>query len=205
MVVGIQQNGEVEHILAPAEKEGFNVFRVASPSCIKKRNREERKELREQGYRKFLEGSTLRSLPIGWVELEYTPLGSGMPLVADRLKDIEVVLGHKPVYCEENSEELFIIYRENEEVTEENVMKVEETFKKKLYTVKDGDERGLLVGLLDKNRQFLGLGTIEKIDFENRVLRIYTPYKDKIGIIQFGQIRIDEKGKEEGIIKAFST
>ncbi|MDQ1278950.1 MAG: polynucleotide 5-hydroxyl-kinase [Thermoproteota archaeon] len=204
-VVGIQRNDEVENILSYAEKEGFNVFRIASPLCIKKRNSEERKELREQGYRKFLEGATLRSLPMGWVEMEYTPLGTGMPLVADRLKDVETVLGHKPLYCEENSEELFIVSKENDKIHQEDIMKVVETFKKRLYIVKDGDEKGLIVGLLDKNKQFLGLGTIEKIDFENRVLRIYTPYKDKIGIIQFGQIKIDEKGKEEGIVKSFST
>ena len=166
---------------------------------------EERKELREQGYRKFFEGATLRSLPMGWMEFEYTPLGTGMPLNINRLEDIEKALGHKTLYCEENSKELFIVSKEGEEVSKENAMKVEEIFKKRSYVVKNGEEKGLLVGLLDKNRQFLGLGMIDRIDYENRILKIYTPYRDKIGIIQFGQIKIDEKGKELGITKAFST
>lgn len=204
-VIGIQQGGEVEHILAHAEMEGFKVFRLASPLCMKKRDREERKELREQGYRKFFEGATLRSLPMGWMEFEYTPLGTGMPLNINRLEDIEKALGHKTLYCEENSKELFIVSKEGEEVSKENAMKVEEIFKKRSYIVKNGEEKGLLVGLLDKNRQFLGLGMIDRIDYENRILKIYTPYRDKIGIIQFGQIKIDEKGKELGITKAFST
>ena len=203
-VVGIQQNDEVERIFAYAEREGFKVFRLDLPPAVRKRDREERRELREQGYRKFLNGATLRSLPMSWVEFEYTPLGTGTSLNVNKLEELERVIGCRTLYCEENPKEVFIVSKDDGDISKENATKAEEVFKKKLYMVKDGEEKGLLVGLLDKDRQFLGLGMIYKIDYENRILKIYTPYKDKVSIIQFGQIKVDEKGKELGVTKAFS-
>jgi len=61
-----------------------------------------------------------------------------------------------------------------------------------------------LVGLLDKNRNFLGLGRVQKIDYKNGRIELITSCSNNIYIVQFGQVKIDGSGKELGIYKSFS-
>ncbi|MFQ6077498.1 MAG: Clp1/GlmU family protein, partial [Candidatus Bathyarchaeia archaeon] len=92
-VVGIQQADELEGLLASVEEEGFEVLRLASSPALRRRDREERRGLREQGYRKFLGEPSLRLLPREWVRFEYTPLGVGGPPPPGRREELEEVFG----------------------------------------------------------------------------------------------------------------
>ena len=65
--------------------------------------------------------------------------------------------------------------------------------------------KGVLAGLFDDQYRFLSLGIVNKIDYQNRVLRIITPYKGKVDIVQFGQVKIDEWGREIGHTTANSV
>ncbi len=149
IIVGLQLGDELEDILNAMKGEGLNVLRLSSSPVVKRRDREERKRLREQGYRKFLEGNALRTIPLSWVKLEYAPPNAGK----------------QPSFGKE-------------------------------------EELGLLVGLLDQERRFVGLGVILEIDCANQVLRVYTPYTDKVSVVQFGQVRVDRNGKELGLVNA---
>jgi polynucleotide 5'-kinase involved in rRNA processing len=84
------------------------------------------------------------------------------------------------------------------------MIEIEKLFTKKVHIVNDGAEEGLLVSLLDQNRHFLCLGVISKIDYKNKKLKLFTPYREKISIIQFGQIKNSRDGKELGRSKLFS-
>jgi polynucleotide 5'-hydroxyl-kinase GRC3/NOL9 len=203
-IIGIQHVNELEHIFNPAEEEGFKIFRLKPSPAVRIRGREARRELREQGYKKFLRGNTLRSLPISWIQLEYTPLGKGNSLNGNGLNRIGESIGCRIIYCEETPKELFIVLEEGQSINEKNA-KLEELPKKKLYVVNDGYEEGLLVGLLDQNRQFLGLGVISKVDYERQSLKLFTSCKEKISIVQFGQMKINTNGGELGVTKSFST
>ncbi len=201
--VGIQQGNELEHIFMPAEDDGFKVYRLNYSPAVKIKDREARKELREQGYKKFLRKNILRNLPMNWIQLEYTPLGNGASLNIEKLKELEEIIGRRVVYCEETSNELFIVLEEDQ-ISNEVTVKLKERLKKRFYIVTDGDERGLLVGLLDQHHQFLGLGVIFKVEYKKQNLKIFTSCKDKISIVQFGQMKINKNGKELGVIKSFS-
>lgn len=201
--IGIQQGNELEHIFKPAEDDGFKIYRLNYSPAVRIKDRETRKELREQSYKKFLRKNVLRNLPMKWIQLEYTPLSNGASLNIDKLIELEEIIGRRVVYCEETSNELFIVLEEDQ-IGHEVSVKLKEFLKKRFYIVNNGDERGLLVGLLDQHHQFLGLGVISKIEYKQQNLKIFTSCKEKISIVQFGQMKINKNGKELGVIKSFS-
>jgi polynucleotide 5'-kinase involved in rRNA processing len=194
----------LENFVKPIEEEGVKIFRLKASSFIKSRGREARNELREQSYKKFLKGNVLRNLQMNWIQLEYTPLCQGISLNENRMKHLEDTIGYKIIYCEETTEELFIVLEEKNQISNDKIIKIEELFTKRVHIVHDGAEKGLLVSLLDQNRHFLGLGVISKIDYKNEKLKLFTPCRDKISIVQFGQIKNSRDGKELGKTKLFS-
>lgn len=205
LVIGIQRNAELEHILHSVEEKGCNVLRTVTSSTIKRRNHEEHRELREQSYKKYLGKPTLRNLNLNWISLEYTPLGLGTPVDLQRVKSIEKALQRQIVYCEESSRALYIVVYYKERVDEDTVVTAESLFQKDVYIVREGEEEGLLVGLLNNDRDFLGLGIISKLDYKNQTLKIRTDYKDTVSVVQFGQIKVNEAGNELGVTTVFST
>jgi polynucleotide 5'-hydroxyl-kinase GRC3/NOL9 len=202
-IVAIQNTDELEQILAVAS-ETSKVFRVTSPQVKGRRGKETRKELREQGYRKYLEGATTRRLPMKWVRFELTTFGSGTPLTPSKLRELEEVLGYRTLYCEENPKELLVVTDEAYAMNVEQVENVKKCFGKALRIIGEGDLTGLLIGLFDERRRFLGLGVIDRIDCKNRILKIMTPCKEKVDIVQFGQVKVDKLGREIGYATALS-
>ena len=57
-------------------------------------------------------------------------------------------------------------------------------------------EEGLLLGLYDSQRRFLGIGVLRKIDYVRKALKVLTPVSVKPAAISFGRVRLDEKLKE---------
>jgi polynucleotide 5'-kinase involved in rRNA processing len=204
LVVGIQRNAELEHIHHSVEEEGCHVLRAVTSSAVKRRDHNERRELREQSYKKYLGKPTVRSLHLNWIALEYTPLGLGTPVDLQRVKALEKALQRQIVYCEESSRALYIVLYYKERVDEATVVTAESLFQKDVYLVREGEEEGLLVGLLNNDRDFLGLGIISKLDYNNQTLKIRTAFKDTVNVVQFGQIKINEAGNELGVTTTFS-
>ena len=65
-----------------------------------------------------------------------------------------------------------------------------------------GFERNLLSGLADLTGHCLGLGIIERIDFATRTIALTTVVeRDKIRIVQFGDLYVTREGGELGQVK----
>ncbi|MBF0548833.1 MAG: hypothetical protein HQM08_30715 [Candidatus Riflebacteria bacterium] len=67
-----------------------------------------------------------------------------------------------------------------------------------------GEEKGLMVGMLDSEQNLMSLARLEEFDFLKNVFRLRTPYKGdvkKIKCIQFGSLKINERGLESGYIE----
>jgi polynucleotide 5'-hydroxyl-kinase GRC3/NOL9 len=62
--------------------------------------------------------------------------------------------------------------------------------------IKQAGEEGLLLGLYDSQRKFLGIGVLRKIDYTRKALKVLTPVSAKPAGISFGKVRLDEKLKE---------
>ena len=67
-----------------------------------------------------------------------------------------------------------------------------------------GQEKGLMVALLDADQNMLAVARLEEMDFLNNNFRLRSNYKGdtgKIKVIQFGSLKITESGNEAGFIE----
>lgn len=202
IIIGIQREAELSPILSALETEGMKVYRLETSVAVKRRDREERKRLRELGYKKFLRGSKLSFLPISWVKIENTPLGTGRPLLPEETEEFENVLGRGIVYGEETPDTLFLVLKE-EGAEEVKISDLKEKIGRKVHLVTQGEEEGLLVSLLDDKKKFLGLGVLVEVNYKKRVLRISTPVKGRASVVQFGRVKLTRDGEEIGVSDVF--
>ena len=201
VVVGIQQQNELAPILDALSE--TRVMAVESPQAIKKRSREKRKILRELSYKKYLKGARVQSFPLSWVKVEGVPFGTGLTPTERRLEKITAKLGVNPLYCEETPNRIVVVLRKDQWVNVEQISKLEEELRKKMKLIREGEEQGLLVGLHDENESFLGIGILNRIDYERRVLQVYTPVTASVASIHVGQVKLDRQGREIGISPIF--
>ena len=203
VVAGIQQGDELTPILTALKETKF--LAVDSPQLVQRRNREKRKILRELSYKKYLKQAKVQSFTLSWVKVEGSLLGAGSPLTPEHMEKTRNLLGTRPIYSEETLTQIFIVLRRNKSVTEEQVKEIEERFGKRAKVIREGEEEGLLVGLQDERGRFLGIGILRGVDYKRKVMKVYTPVREKVSTIRFGQIKLDENGREIGLSTVYSN
>jgi polynucleotide 5'-kinase involved in rRNA processing len=67
---------------------------------------------------------------------------------------------------------------------------------KTVQQIRQGEERGLLLGLYDAQRKFLGIGIMREVDSLRKTLKVLTSVSANPSIIAFGKVRLDENLKE---------
>jgi polynucleotide 5'-kinase involved in rRNA processing len=121
------------------------------------------------------------------------------------LKKIKEKLGVNPVHCGETASSFVIVLGKNQRAKTERILSLEKELGKKIKLIREGAEKGLLVGLHDAQENFLGIGILNRIDYERRVLQIYTSVKTNVFSIHIGQVKLDRKGNEIGIYPIFKN
>jgi polynucleotide 5'-hydroxyl-kinase GRC3/NOL9 len=202
LLVGIQEKSELTFLLG-ALVETQNLVVESSPA-VRKRDREERKLLRELGYKKYLKGARAESFPLRWTRIAGVAFGTGVLPSRERMKRIEESLGATPLYCEELPNFVFIALDKEQWVDEELVKDLEQKLNRRVLVAREGDEEGLLVAFHDANENFLGIGVLEGIDYERRVVRVYTPVRKDAASLHLGVVKLDRKGREIGISDVFA-
>jgi polynucleotide 5'-hydroxyl-kinase GRC3/NOL9 len=61
-------------------------------------------------------------------------------------------------------------------------------------------EEGLLLGLYDSQRKFLGIGILRKVDYSRKALKVLASVSEKPSSVVLGKVRLDENLKEIGAI-----
>jgi len=201
LLIGIQEQSELTFLLG-ALTETQNLVVESSPA-VRKRDREERRLLRELGYKKYLKGARTESFPLGWTMIAGVAFGTGVPPSRERMKRIEQLLGATPLYCEEMPNFVFIVLNKEQWMDEGLMKDLEQKLNRKVRVVRKGDEEGLLVALHDVNESFLGIGVVEEIDYERRVIRVYTPVREDVASLIVGRVKLDRKGREIGLSDVF--
>jgi len=201
IVVGIQQQNELAPILDALTQ--IKTIVVDSPSAARKRDREERRLLRELGYKKYLKGARTESFPLWWARVAGVPFGTRMPPSKERMKNIVEFLKATPLYCEETPNSVFIALDKEQWIDKELTKDLEQRLNKKVNVVREGDEEGLLVALHDAKGSFLGIGVVEEINYERRVVKVYTPVQEGVSSLHLGRIKLDKKGREIGLGDVF--
>jgi len=202
VVVGIRQGDELTPILTALKE--TKILAIDSPQLVQRRNREKRKILREVSYKKYLKQAKVQSFALNWVKVEGSLLGVGSPLAPERMEKIRNLLGTRPIYCEETLTTIFVVLRKKKSVTEEQIEEIEESFGKRAKVIREGEEEGLLVGLQDERGKFLGIGILCGVNYKRRALKVYTPINENVATIRFGQIKLDENGREIGLSTVYA-
>ena len=202
VVVGIQHENELAPILSSLKD--VKTVKVDSPLVTRKRDREKRKILRQLSYKKYLKGAKVQSFSLNWIRVKGAPLASGNHPITERVEKIRELLGTSPLYYEEVPTAALIVLWKTQWVDEAQIKKVEGVLEKKVILVREGDEKGLLVGLENEEGKFLGIGIIQAIDYKRRVMKVYTPVNGGVSIVSVGQVKLDEKGRELGISQVFT-
>ena len=195
VVVGIQRDAELEPILSTLEGKGNKILRVEAPGVVCHRNREIRRELREQCFRKFLVEASVRTIPLGWLRLEQTFLNQVEADAALR-NSVSKLLDSPVVRCVATEQGVRVVVPRDSKVDKASILKTEMALKMPVRVVFEGEEKGLIVALLDKDGKFGALGAVHSINFQNGIIKVYTPYHRIPSIIQFSTIRLNESGRE---------
>ena len=201
-VVGLQRGEELSPILDALE--GVKVFAIESPQLSQPRSREKRKLLRELSYKKYMKGAKIQSFSLGWINVEDSIFGAGVLLPHKRLEALTNLLGKCPIYAEETLAAIFVVLKNSEYTSEEQINAAEEHFRKKVKVIWEGDEEGLLVGLKDEENNFLGIGILTGVDYKRKILKIYTPVSEKVSTLCFGQIKLDKNCRETGLSTVYT-
>ncbi len=197
-LVLLQRATEVEHLVKPyAAVHGVEVFRVPVSSSIKTRSREERRVKRELAYKGYFAKSKIRKFSLDVTGLMYTLFNTGFIMNDARRSEVEDLLNVEVLYGEEGPDFVFVVTNRPVPNIQEASTKLKEALgKEEALVIHKGAEKGLMVGLLDENSVLMGLGLIEEIDYEERTISVLTPVEGRVSIIQVGQLKLDEEGRE---------
>lgn len=206
VIIAIERRGELEHLLKPLK--GLTkpeIIRIPCSKSIRVRTREDRKMIREAAYGRFLKEAKVRSISIDEVGLSYSFLGSGFQPSKEALREIEEMVEAPLVYCEESEDSLLIIVGKDSNTKPGVAELLKERFgKQEVRILPEGFERNLIVGLRSPEGKFLGIGIIREINYRKRFIQLITKVDEEVRLIEVGQMKIGEDGKELGIIDKWS-
>jgi polynucleotide 5'-hydroxyl-kinase GRC3/NOL9 len=196
VVFCVQQKDELSSLVAGIEN--FKRVFVESPFAIRQRGIDRRRSLRELGYIKYLGNSRVQSLSLSWLKFEGNELFDicKARMNARQANKIYELLGMKPLQLSEMSDKVCVIIGRRRWIDSDNVRKVEDYVKKKVVVTRKGEEEGLLAGVFDSNRKFLGIGVLQAIDYLRKSLKISTPVSGDICVLALGKVRLDKNMKE---------
>jgi polynucleotide 5'-hydroxyl-kinase GRC3/NOL9 len=196
IVFCVQQKDELSSLIAGIEN--FKRVLVESPFAIRQRGIDRRRSLRELGYIKYLGNSRVQSLSLSWLKFEGNELFDicKARMSARQANKICELLGMKPLQLSELSDRVCVIIGRRRWIDSDNVRKVEDYVKKKVVVTRKGEEEGLLAGVFDSNRKFLGIGVLQAIDYPRKSLKISTPVSGDICVLALGKVKLDKNMKE---------
>ena len=203
LVIMEKEKGELNYLVALAEKMGIRCEVIQAAPRLRARSREERRMLRKKYYAKEFSGASEVRIMMDEVAFMYSYLGTGVPLDADEMLGVVNTIGFVPEYAEKTKDKVLIITRKN--IPEEAVEALKKTLGRPVIVINPTDLENLLVGLLDENLNVLGLGIITKFDPASRILTIHTRVDQKrVRIVALGRIKVNLDYEEVGWLDPWS-
>jgi polynucleotide 5'-hydroxyl-kinase GRC3/NOL9 len=193
IVVALQREGELEHLLSNVPP--TRVKRLPVSAKVRSRSSAERASLRAMMLGKYFEDAGKLVLNLRKVRLKRCYLHTGRPVDVGELG----VQAHI-VHAEQMPEGILVVTKRK--MDESTIRELEARFGH-VRIIIQGSERNVIVGLTNDSNELLGIGIIERIDYERGQMTVLTPVKkaDEIAAVQFGSMRIKPDGEEIGTVK----
>ncbi|MEM4900076.1 MAG: Clp1/GlmU family protein [Thermofilum sp.] len=181
----------------------FPSVRVDSPSVLRRRSREERREYRRYLYRRWFSGALERIVTLDKYRLLFTLLFNGIPLSSDEVKKAESFLGSRVKFAErvENSLILF-----TDEAPKRDVELLKAMFSASEVHILSGSEILYNVVAFSSREKYLeGLGIVTSLDPAGKTMRVFTTVEPKEGmVIMAGSFKLNPISFEEILVEKTS-
>ncbi|RLE55601.1 MAG: hypothetical protein DRJ40_07700 [Thermoprotei archaeon] len=190
--------GELQELVSEVQKLCSEVYRLPSPPSARIRTRSDRRKHRENMYARYFSKAKTIALKATTLDIVYgSKLLSTVP-VNSKLPEVRKVLRGKVLYVGISRDGKYgvVVLDKTHRVNTSAVAHVLGVEEVHIFT--RGQERGLLVGLLEDEDRYIGVGIIDGIDYRNLVLRIRARlHREKpIRGIDVGFIRLSESFDE---------
>ena len=202
LILALEREEELEHIIKPYERM-YEIRRLSVPSCIKRKGRADRLGFRRLKFTQFLTGMKQIKLSLDKITLLNTMIGydSENPRLRELVKNIT---GKVPSRLLVNGPNIILVFDEVIDLNSYRDLKenLKEMFQeiKVIYTPR---LRGLLIGLYDDKKRFLGIGILKSLEIKKNSIYIKTAVKnhEEIKYVVFGFLFLNENGEEIGQTK----
>jgi len=191
LAVGIGNGPGVQSIL---ENVKATSIRIESPSIIRRRSREERRQLRERGYRKYLEKASPVVIPLDRVDLRFVSPKQIRVVSMKEVEEIGFELGVNAVYAEETADRIAVYTKGLPRAREVKLLK--HNLRKEVEFADFAEKQHSIIGLLDEEDFLLSIGILKDVDPKRRVLKAYAVPNEKVTTVEVGAVKLTEEGKE---------
>jgi len=185
---------ELYSIFSKYENIGIKVYGLKTPSVRRIRNREERRMLRRDKYREYLENAKQVKVSLDKVVVTGHPIFHGRSI--ESFEGIDQSILGKIVYASRTFDTLYIIANspiKNEEI--EYLKKTLNVSKIRIYP--QNFEKNLYVAVSNGVEDYPGL--IDRVDFINREMVLKTFFNGDIKFVRVSSIRLLEDYSEQMI------
>ncbi len=189
-IVLLQRGNELEHLVrhVPAGR----LVRLPVSKKTIPTHQMERKVLRERASTRYFASARTIELPFAQVATDRVFLLTGFPLRLEGTLHAERLSGWEGTLVVTPGPML----PENRTTWPQDLGMIRQ--------VVAGQEVGLMVALLDQRGNTLAIGRLERIDYAHQRFLVRTPWAGDtatITCVQFGSLRLNEKGEEDGFIE----
>lgn len=196
VLVALEKEDEIEHLLKPFQSV-ILVEKLSVYPHIEIRNSKTRKFLRESKFNNYFKNAVSRTLDLRFLTFENTFFRSGKRLIEAEWNKVEKTLECDFIYAEKAVDAIFLVKRSSSFYNKDKIKQIRGDYGvNEIRIVDKNDEKGLIVGLLDEKLKTLGIGLIENISYESDTIRIFTPVKEDIKVLQYGFLKITKTGQE---------
>lgn len=192
IVVLLQRERELEHLVRG--RPAHHMVRIKVSKKAAPTSPTVRKALRENLSKAYFKNGAPAELSMDAVNFYRGYLFSGQPVVVNH--PAVVWAERLPAY-----EGTLLVVRKP--LSDKDRSKLAATLGPALRVLVQGIERGVLVGLLDEKQHCVGMGILDRFDFENRKIHLFTPVLNGPAVrgIVLGSIRYNTDGAESGFVE----
>ena len=198
-VVALQQEDEVEHLLAPYRTRAEpDLLRLHMSRAVKARSRDERAARRQRKFAAYF--ANAHEVEVCWetAPFENSAWASGEPVPGHMCAYAEECVACEVLYAERGADGIFLVVAGRPDP--DGLHTLGENFGGTARAVEASALNGLLAALLGERGQTLSLGILEKIDYRRRCVTLYAPLSDPSMArgVRLGSIHLARDGSQLG-------
>ncbi|KSW11713.1 hypothetical protein CF15_02535 [Pyrodictium occultum] len=169
---------------------------LPSPASRRERSREERRELRSQAYRRYLEPLYERDIDLARVSVYGSCFFSGARLPGEHVKTLQQLLRAPVLAASETHDTLYVVTLGQADPG--GIERAASVYQKQMYILDKNLAINALVSLIGPDGEEKALGLLRDIDFQRMVARVATPYTGEVKGLVLGGVRLSEDYEETG-------